>query len=461
MRARNIWTTQFMISLFSLALATTAGAGERTVAGESEASAKAKASFRKNVDGAPAAEHPKHTPAQRKEPHEAMKKKRAPADAPKPWWQWEHATGDWNGARSQLESKGVLAELVYVGEVLTNTQGGLNTKDATEYHGNLDFTLTLDTEKMGLWRGGTFFFYAIENHGGSLTEKHVGDIQTLSNIDAVPFTQTYEYWYEQRLLEDKLRIKFGKQDANADFCALDFGGNFIQSSFGFIPTIPLITFPDPSLGLVAFVEPTNWLSLGAGIYDGNPNPDADGVTTAFDGQGGTFSILELALKPKLAGRPGTYRFGAWKHTDDVEEITADANPETLDYNYGFYLAFDQLLYQENPGEEDEQGLGMFLQYGWAPNDRSEIARYYGGGVVYTGLFPGRDEDVLGLGVAHARLSNRLGKIDGLRSETAIELFYKAQLTPWFTIQPDVQYIIDPGGAGKDAVAAGFRFEISF
>jgi hypothetical protein len=47
------------------------------------------------------------------------------------------------------------------------------------------------------------------------------------------------------------------------------------------------------------------------------------------------------------------------------------------------------------------------------------------GIVYRGLIPCRDEDVVGAGVAWAQLNQ-----GGTNQETAIEFFYKAQIKPW-------------------------------
>ena len=46
-------------------------------------------------------------------------------------------------------------------------------------------------------------------------------------------------------------------------------------------------------------------------------------------------------------------------------------------------------------------------------------------------------------------------------ETAIELFYKAQLSPWMMLQPDLQFIANPGGDGRDAFVFGLRMELLF
>ncbi len=49
---------------------------------------------------------------------------------------------------------------------------------------------------------------------------------------------------------------------------------------------------------------------------------------------------------------------------------------------------------------------------------------------------------------------------GTNRETVVELFYKAQLTPRLTIQPDLMYIATPSGVYRDALAVGVRFELA-
>jgi hypothetical protein len=235
--------------------------------------------------------HEGSSPASRKTPHELGEETRTPNGLPKPPWRWQHVTGDWGGARPQLDERGVILDLSYTGEVFSNLHGGIDTEGATEYRGNVDLTATLDTERLGLWCGGTIFFYLQNGHGEGITEEHVGDVQTISNLDAHDFTQISEYWVEQSLFGDQLRIVLGKQDANADFGALDYGGDFINSSFGVIPTVPMPTFPDPALGAVAFLEPADWMALGAGMYDGAPDGGSSGFDTAFDGEDGGFGIV--------------------------------------------------------------------------------------------------------------------------------------------------------------------------
>jgi porin len=58
-------------------------------------------------------------------------------------------------------------------------------------------------------------------------------------------------------------------------------------------------------------------------------------------------------------------------------------------------------------------------------------------------------------------------------EMAVELTYRAQVTPWWTVQPDLQFILHPGGhvpdptdpvglrPTRDAVVLGVRTAIVF
>jgi len=382
-----------------------------------------------------------------------------------PWWRRERATGNWSGVRSELESRGIGFEIVYTGEVFSNLRGGLSTDEATEYRGNLDVMIFGDTEALGLWRGGTFLVYGQSGHGNGITDDHVGDLQVLSNIDAHDFTQVSEYWYEHLLWQDKLRLKVGKQDSNADFAASDYGADFINSSFGFAPTIPLPTFPDAALGLSVFGDPVEWLGAGAGIYDGDSRGGTWGGDTAFDGEGGQFSIAEIFVRPlvgsEVLGR-GRYSVGLWYHSQNVDAITAGPPDRTFSHNHGLYLVVDQPLVSEGAAEERAgQGLGAFLQLSWAPGDRNEVARYYGGGFSYRGIFTDRDDDLMGLGVASARLGRRFRDVNDASHETAVEMFYKTQLTASISAQPDLQWIVNPGGNGRNAFVGGVRFEIVF
>ncbi|EKE04017.1 MAG: Carbohydrate-selective porin [uncultured bacterium] len=377
------------------------------------------------------------------------------------WIRGDYATGDWGGLRTQLEDKGINIQTEYIMEPFMNLRGRV----PIDYFGNLDVTLEAETEKMNLWRGGKFFVYFQQNHGNGITNRYVNDIQTLSNIDpGESFTHLSEYWYEQGLFDDRIRVKLGKQDANADFCALDYAGDHINSSFGLIPTVPIPTFPNPGLGIATFIEPTDLISIGGGYYDGAAKGGTSGFDTSFDNDGGGVTLVEIDLKPAFGPEkqyPGKYQAGFWHHSGDMDEITLNDTPRTYTSNAGWYLGAEQLIFKEQKDIEDDQGLAVFGQYGWAPQNRNQISSYYGFGFNYKGLIPKRDEDTSGVGAAFARFGKSTKRVDLTTGETVLEFFHKFQLTPWLAIQPDFQYIYNPSGNQKDAFALGVRTKITF
>ena len=361
------------------------------------------------------------------------------------------------------EFGGISGEYIYTGEVFLNARGGIATADSTRYRGNLDVVVQVDTQKQQLWDGGRFFLYGQSTHGRSISENYVGDYQLISNLDPAPkveIAQISEYWYRQDLADGDVGFKAGKQDANADFAFADLGGDFINSSFGLVPTVPLATFPNPGLGLACFCRLHDHALLSGGVYDGLP----DGGQWGFSdlGRYGCMSLAQLQFhQPEDWGNglPGTLRIGGWYHSGNPEEVVADPHPRLLGHNYGVWATADKMLINETGADGDEQGLGVFGQCGWAPDDRNLVDQTYGGGVLYRGPIDGRDLDVVGLGVTSVLFGSPARQHFGLTYETVTEIFYKAYVTDFVVLQFDLQYVTNPGGEYPDSIAPGVRFEV--
>jgi porin len=126
-----------------------------------------------------------------------------------------------------------------------------------------------------------------------------------------------------------------------------------------------------------------------------------------------------------------------------------------------------MLFEE---AEEGQGLGAFMQLGFAHDDWNQITRYWGAGLHYIGLIPGRNYDMAGLAVACARNGEKFMKYmkevemtDVEHTETAIEFTYRTEIKSWLILQPDVQYIINPGmdPSLRNALQVGVRLEWIF
>ncbi len=98
-----------------------------------------------------------------------------------------------------------------------------------------------------------------------------------------------------------------------------------------------------------------------------------------------------------------------------------------------------------------------------------IGLYVDTGLTYTGLLPTRDTDTLGIAFVYGGLT-RDGKaaiadegFDPAGAEMVIEATYRCRLTPWLSVQPDLQLVLDPG-ATRDlgtALVAGTRVSVTF
>ncbi len=153
-------------------------------------------------------------------------------------------------------------------------------------------------------------------------------------------------------------------------------------------------------------------------------------------------------------------------------------PRLLGNNYSFYGIIDQPLFQA----EDGTGLAVFARAMGAPGDRNLVDLYFDTGLAYKNPF-GRDGDQVGIGFGYAHIGNSARSLDRdtaafsgaafpVRSwESVIEVTYQLQVTDWWELQPDFQYITAPGGgilnpnaSGRkigDAAVFGLRSTISF
>ncbi|MGH6741797.1 MAG: carbohydrate porin, partial [Bradyrhizobium sp.] len=137
---------------------------------------------------------------------------------------------DPGGVRAALASRGVTFGINYIGEAFGNATGGFNR--GSLYDGRLEIAVAADMEKMIGWKGLTFFANGYQIHGESLTGENLGALMPVSFIEATPATRLFELWFEQRLFEDKLSIRFGQIAADSEFILSESGGAFINGTWG-------------------------------------------------------------------------------------------------------------------------------------------------------------------------------------------------------------------------------------
>jgi porin len=150
------------------------------------------------------------------------------------------------------------------------------------------------------------------------------------------------------------------------------------------------------------------------------------------------------------GRPRKLALGLWTYTsrfDAILQKPVAAAPARIAGNHGLYVLFSQIVLADN--NDPQRHMSVFARLAVANPRVNRFGVYTGAGVVFAGLFPGREQDVAGLAVAGVQngddymRSRRLSGTRPERTEWNIELTYQAQITSWLSLHPDIQYIIHP------------------
>lgn len=358
----------------------------------------------------------------------------------------------------------------YTGEGLANLSGGF--KRGAIYDGVICLGVQGDLDKLIDWQGGSFLVSGLYPHGASLTEKYVHDFNAVSNIEAYDSLRLYEAWVQQEFADGRLSVRLGQILADSEFFVSDGAALFINGAFGAIPLVsqnyggPVYPVAAPSARVRYTFSDS--LSVQAGVFDGNTGDPSyenkHGVDWHLNGDDGVLSVAEVAYtwKGGEEGLSGVFKLGAFYHHSDADGLYPDATSHT---SGGGYFIADQQLWRK-PGTED-QGLSAFLRIGGAPEDRALVPFYFDTGFNYKGLLPGRDSDIAGIGFSYTKISsNACNEDDGpldTRHEAILEATYKVQATEWLTVQPDIQYIFNPGACEKqdNAFVAGVRFNVTF
>jgi len=385
-------------------------------------------------------------------------------------------TDGWWGAARPAADLGFTLEVVYTGEVIANLSGGFRKR--TEYLDNLDVMLTVETDPLLGLRGGTLFLYGLGNTGGDPSRQNVGDLQTISNIETDNTFKVFEAWYEQRFLEDRFSLKAGLYDLNSEFDGNETGALFTQSSHGIGPDFSQSGLNGPSifsttaLGLRAAAEVADGLVFRFAVLDavaGDPG-EFRRTQIILKSEEGLLLASEVTWNWTLSSVQGRLGLGTWAYTEkfeDILDVDLEGQPVKRRGNRGAYAILEAGLLRETDLPEEDQGLDAFFRYGWADRRFNQVGSYLGGGVVYTGLIPGRDKDRLGLAVACAlngrdfRRSRRRAGDPVRGAELSLELTYSARINPWLSLQPGAHYVIHPGTDPnlRNAFALGVRFEV--
>jgi carbohydrate-selective porin OprB len=236
------------------------------------------------------------------------------------------------------------------------------------------------------------------------------------------------------------------------------------------------------------------LQVGQGYYSYDGRNNTRGINwgqnlTAENGieiqgeftyKGGTYTT-----DAKDYGKPWYFKLGGQYHTGRIYNnmLNTAGQPtalvggerQTLYGNAQIYASAEAMLYRV-PGSYSRGLTGIAKLGGGFWDDRNILKSWYALGLGYEGLIAKRPRDVAYLGWAMVQgtsgfvqnqiLSSPCRNVPGCLvtgTQNTIELGYSFEISPWFTITPMVQYIIQPNTRVDlgDLVTIGVATRISF
>jgi porin len=374
------------------------------------------------------------------------------------FWSRSTLTGDWGGARNDLATKGVTFDLSLTQAYPGIVSGGK--EEVWKYGGRGDFTINVDTQKLGLWPGG-FFTVEVEGNYGESVNRETGALMPVNssriypmptgdnlNLPAFNFTQFLSPYFGLTIGKfatitstsgDMNEFAHGKGDTQFSNMALNFN-----------PVIAL-TVPYSTLGTGVIVLPTkdpNEAIVSFLVVQTNGQANTSGFNDLY-GDKLTFTG-EGRMRTDFFGLTGHQLFGATYSNEEFTSIDQNARfiiensaLERKKGSWNVYYNFDQYLYEPRKGSG--QGIGIFGRFGASDGNPNFMHYFYSIGIGGKGVIPGRPLDGFGIGYYYMDISNPTFTVPGrtasfLRDEQGFEAYYNFAVTPWMKLTPYIQVI---------------------
>lgn len=377
--------------------------------------------------------------------------------------------GDWGGKRTELADKGYTFTFNYTADTQRNVSGGLDRE--TAFFGRARFILDVDLQKAAGINGGRFFISAL-SQDGDLLSNTAGSYTPVSSIAGDDTTRLDQVYYQHTLADGKFWVRVGQVAGVDEFGAQPYGGYFMNNQLGYTTSqefntlLPFNAGAQPGI-IVRVGAPNDGLYAKAGVFSGRANvfnTDEHGIKFGIDSSN-TVWAGEVGYRYGYErGRPGDVRIGGHYNSGKFNRVDTGAR---IDDNYVVYAMANQTVWQDE--NDPRRGIDLGVTAFFAPSNRSQTDTELLFSAAYRGIIESRPYDVLALGVVlnsfggEASDASVLAGNGSLGEEYVVELTYKAQLTPWLMVQPDIQYVANPGGRGsrKDLWVVGLRSSFDF
>lgn len=360
--------------------------------------------------------------------------------------------------------EGLDLAISYVADTAVTASGGAD--DRFRFLDNLE--LTADADLQALWQiDGTTIHAGLLRNAGAKANDSAASLEGVSNIEvARGAIRLFEAWAEKRLGQSSLRL--GLYDLNSEFNATESAALLIAPPFGIGSELAATgsngpsVFPSSALAIrlkAPLPAPGGYVQFAMVNARAQTLGDPGGIDLSF--REGLLLVAEAGGGDRLRGG-----IGLWSYTRGSEALASldpDGNP-IRDRSRGVYA-----MTEYNWARGGARSVTSFLRGGIARGKGSPFASSVQAGVLIIPAIIGRNASALSIGYHQAATSAefRSAQRDAgepvWRRERAIEATFSDSVTPFLTLQPDVQWIArsDENGATQGAVQMTLRVTLSF
>ncbi|BCX49642.1 carbohydrate porin [Haloferula helveola] len=398
----------------------------------------------------------------------------AQSDAETSIWERERLAGDLFGVRNTLGSHGMDLRL----EATNFYHGDLDGSgpEQLEFGGKLDLFFAMDGQKAGLWPGlflnvhGEYRYGDASAQAGALTPVNAALISPRDSDDVFAFTNVVL----TQAFSESVLLSVGKFNTIDLADRIFLGGRgvegFMNTSF-VAPPIAGRTIPISTLGAILSVLDEGKPLFNIGVLDSRSPLTGSGFD-GLDDDEMTF-LADYTFYTKIGGLDGTHTISGSYST--IDAFSLDANdylrpptgpgiiPTRQGDSWQLTYTFEQFLCQDS--SDPKKGWGIFGILAVSDGNPNPFETSAVLGLAANGVNGSRPNDNFGVGFFWNGVSSDLKKtvrpIARVQDEYGVEIFYDAEIFPWFRVGADIQWVRPVLANNDDAIFGGLRTRVIF
>jgi porin len=342
------------------------------------------------------------------------------------------------------------------------------------------------------WEGGALRVSAVAGAGRNLSES-IGNAFTVSQAWDGNTLYLYQAYLVQKAFDNRLEIGIGRVAAEQFFATLPAFDLLVTGGLNSVPVALELNSPFTGSASASWFAGARWLpqedmALTAGVFQARANLGETGPYNGLDfglnEDDGTFGVVEFAWTPNSkeftavqqdrnftrgrrelagdgSGLPGIYKFGAYVSNEPQVSYPGGWGGSP----FGFYAIAQQMLWEQSPGGTQPSQVSIFGGLVWSPpSGVTEMPIDAFAGTFWRGPWSARPTDHLyalwQIGTFSQPYARSVGQSSAGAFESVLNAGYIFQITKEFSIQPDIQYIIRPGGFGESGNALVLGLQVA-